>query len=70
MATGYNWKRIKNSSKYKYVIKVEGDRGVIRWDACVLGYRKYHESEKDAAKWVDLKLIRKGKEPVNILVRK
>jgi hypothetical protein len=32
--------------------------------------QKYFDNEKDAAKWVDLRLIEQGKEPVNILVRK
>ena len=70
MSTGWKWKRIPKSSKYKYVAKVEGDKGFIRGDACVLGDRKFHETEVDAARWVDLKLIENGKEPVNILVRK
>jgi hypothetical protein len=70
MATGHNWKRIPKSSKYKYVAKAEGDKGFIRWIASVCGVTKYHKTEKGAAKWVDLKLIDKGSEPVNILVRK
>jgi len=30
---------------------------------------KYFEEEKEAAKWIDLQLIKQGKEPVNILKR-
>jgi len=70
MAIGYNWKRIPKSSKYKYVTKFEGYSGCIRWGARVNAATKFHKTEKEAAKWVDLKLIEKGKEPVNILVRK
>ena len=70
MADGRTFKRIPKSSKYKYVTKRECERGVIRWYADCLGGSKSFEKERDAAKWVDLRLIEKGKDPVNILVRK
>ena len=70
MATGRNHKRIPKSSKYKYVAKMECEKGFIRWRACCLGASKSFKNERDAAKWVDLRLIEKGKEPVNILIRK
>jgi hypothetical protein len=30
---------------------------------------KYFDNMRDAAKWVDLQLIRVGKDPVNVLIR-
>ena len=64
------WKcKILEKSEYKNVYKVEiGSKTQYR--ANVFNVQKYFDEERDAAKWVDLRLIEKGKEPVNILVRK
>jgi hypothetical protein len=70
MATGRNHKELNKSSKYKYVRKKIGEKGFENWIARCLGAVKCFDNERDAAKWVDLRLIDKGKEPVNILVRK
>jgi hypothetical protein len=70
MATGRNHKELNKSSKYKYVRKKIGEKGYVNWVARVLGAAKCFNTEREAAKWVDLKLIDKGKEPVNILVRR
>ena len=70
MATGRKMKRIPNSSKYKYVALLELEKGYTSWQGCVLGKSRHFKTEREAAKWVDLRLIDKGKEPVNILVRK
>ena len=64
------FKRIKKGSKYKYVSKMISQKGRVVWRSKVLGASKYFDTEKEAAKWVDLRLIEKGKEPLNILVRK
>lgn len=34
------------------------------------GYTRNFDSDRDAAKWIDLKLIEFGKNPVNILKKK
>jgi hypothetical protein len=63
-------KRIRKSDKYKYVALYKTKDGKERWKAQILGYGYFYNTEKEAAKQVDLKLIEKGKKPVNILVRK
>ena len=57
-------------SKYKYVIK-ELINGVVLWKMTIKGYsQKRYKTEREAAISVDKIMISKGKEPVNILVRK
>lgn len=57
-------------SKYKYVQNLNKD-GKDYWTVNIKGVSKpKFETEKDAAIAVDKYLISKGKEPVNILVRK
>ncbi len=57
-------------SKYKHVIK-ELKNDLIRWKINVKGYsQKRYKTEREAAISVDKIMIKKGKEPVNILVRK
>lgn len=58
------------SSKYKYVVKeINGDS--VEWKINVRGFaQKRYNLERDAAISVDKAMIAKGKEPVNILVRK
>lgn len=62
-------KKIKKSEKYKYVELYHTAKGVERWRVGMFGNSKCYDTEREAAKAVDLKLISKGKEPVNILVR-
>lgn len=61
------------SKKYKHVNKLICGNSVNAtklWQGNVCSCNRQFETEKEAAKWVDLKLISKGKEPVNILIRK
>ena len=68
MAT-HDFKYIENSKTYKYVQKYKvGDK--IKWLGKVLRTGKTFETEREAALYVDKVLLNKGKEPVNILVRK
>jgi hypothetical protein len=58
--------------KYKYVYSYKMPDGYIKYQSYIskYGWSKYHETERQAAIAVDKYLIFKGKEPVNILVRK
>ena len=59
-----------SSSDYKYVRKCERIvDGHVFWQSDVLGVSKFTSTEREAALWVDKRLIEKGKEPVNILKR-
>lgn len=73
------------SETYKYVLKHEYSNGVVKWEARyyvkfdneIEGYKKsaivsagQHDTEKEAAVAVDMKLIRYGREPINVLKRK
>lgn len=55
-------------SKYKYVSQIELSNG-IWWRGAINGTGKSFRTEKEAAIYIDKKLIEKGKEPVNILKR-
>lgn len=59
------------STEFKYVNRVS-QNGKEFYFARLPQYRCSNSFDdiRKAAKWVDLKLIQKGKEPVNILVRK
>lgn len=53
-------------SKYKYVSKYKlGDK--FKYQTVICGIRKWFDSEREAALYVDNVLIDKGKNPVNIL---
>lgn len=64
------------TTKYFGVCKVKRPHqkwNNLEWQASVknsksqrMAYR-YFDNDKDAAKWVDLQLIKQGKDPVNIL---
>ena len=57
-------------SKYRYVKKLMVNDKVY-WSLAISGVsQKCYETEREAALVVDKYLISKGKEPVNILVRK
>lgn len=67
----FGWKYIKDGSRYKYVRKHIDPNGNEHWIAKIPNATsKEYPTERDAAKAVDLFLINKGKEPVNILKRK
>lgn len=58
------------SEKYKFVVKTEVNEKTY-WRVNMRGVSKIgYETEREAAMVVDKYLIRKGKEPVNILKRK
>jgi hypothetical protein len=58
-----------STSKYKYVAN-ENVNGFEYWSITLKDVtRKRYNTELEAAKAVDLILIRQGKEPVNILKR-
>ena len=67
MATKY---KTGGKSKYKYVVLEWDSNGKERWIKSIYGNRKPYDTEREAALAVDMQLISKGKEPVNILVRK
>ena len=67
---GKNLKYLNKSSLYEYVYLYITDKEVIRYKGMVDKKQKYFKTEKEAAKFADLKLIEQGKEPVNILIRK
>ena len=64
---GKVWRRIPRSSKYKYVAK-HVFMSEERWANEYQGTR-FFSTEKEAAKAVDILLIKQGKEPVNVLKR-
>lgn len=61
-----------NSSKYTYVYKLSHERKKSTWmfSGCVDGNKKAFKTEIEAAKWVDMQLIRAGKDPVNFFKKK
>ncbi len=60
--------KVIGKSKYKYVSQIELSTGVW-WRGSINGTGKSFRTEKEAAIYIDKKLIKKGKEPVNILKR-
>lgn len=66
--------KFSEPSEYFGVTKHTFQKGNVKYSAKI--QRKafcgtsYHDTEREAAKWVDLKLIEHGYEPVNILKRK
>ena len=70
MATSLS-KYTGKSKKYKYVYEYVSRNGDATFVGKVGEYRKQGFSdERECALWVDKQLLYKGKEPVNILVRK
>jgi hypothetical protein len=65
-----NLKYLNKSSLYKHVYLYITDKKVIRFKGMFGKKQKYFKTEKEVAKFADLKLIEQGKEPVNILIRK
>tara|TARA_Y100000389_G_C17315642_1_gene440298 strand:- start:378 stop:578 length:201 start_codon:yes stop_codon:yes gene_type:complete len=65
--------KYKGKSKYKYVSQQELN-GELVWRGVFFkngsGNGKTFKTEREAALYVDKKLIENGKEPVNILVHK
>jgi len=62
-----NWE--KGKSKYKYVLKFRDTQMTIRWSCNLPKYKHTFDTEREAAIAVDKELIKRGKEPVNILKR-
>jgi len=63
----------RKSDKYKLVYKLKclnSTNATQLWKGQVGEQRKQFKTEIEAAKWVDLRLIEKGRDPVNIFVRK
>lgn len=61
---------IEKSKTYKGVYKYINSSGSETYDGCICGTKKQgFVNERECALWVDKKLLSKGKEPVNILVR-
>jgi hypothetical protein len=69
MSKGKAVKQI-NKSKYKGVSEYATTRENTVWLGQLGLKKKMFDTEREAALFVDKKLIEKGKEPVNILVRK
>jgi len=69
MATGMRY--IRQSDKYKYVgLYIDNKTGRDVWLGKRWNSGKYFDNERSAAIYVDKQLLEKGKNPVNILVRK
>jgi hypothetical protein len=67
------YKMCRKSDKYKLVYKLKKCGSVnakFVWFAKVGNKQKHFNKEREAAIFVDLRLIEKGNEPVNILRRK
>ena len=75
-----NLKSQGKSDKYKHLYKYICSKGIIYWQAKItitdyLGRRLKGKTfnadqEREAAKWIDMRLIEAGKDPVNILTKK
>jgi len=67
----FGWTHVKGGSNYKYVVKLTDPTGDEHWLIKIPNVSsKEYPTEREAAIAVDLFLINKGKEPVNILKRK
>jgi len=53
-------------SKYTYVCGISTELGSV-WRAKVGVWSKHYETEIEAARGVDMRLIRENREPINIL---
>jgi hypothetical protein len=62
-------KQINKSKKYKFVAEYIGERGKSIWKTDPKS-STFYETEREAAVAVDKRLIYKGKEPINVLVKK
>lgn len=60
-------KYIGKSHNYKHVYEYKEMNGTTVWATRLGKQRKNFTDEREAAKWVDLQLIRLGKDPVNVL---
>jgi hypothetical protein len=64
-------KYIGKSNIYKGVYKYINTSNNLSYTGVICGAKKQgFDNERDCALWVDKKLISKGKDPVNILVKK
>lgn len=58
--------RTIRKSKFKHVTQVTVE-GVLKWQGKIYQTHKYFDKEREAAKWVDIMLIKHGRKPVNVL---
>lgn len=70
MRIGVSHKDLSGSKLYKYVRFVMDARGTYHYQAKCSGGTKLCATEREAAIAVDIILINKGKNPVNILIHK
>ena len=65
--------KFSEKTKYRYVYLVKSNQNVnnenTKYKATVCGQSTYFKELDKAARWVDLVLIKSGKEPINILTR-
>ena len=59
-----------NTYKHVYKTRKSSTGATFIWQGKIGKQGKCFAEERQAAKWVDIQLIRKGKEPVNVMVRK
>ena len=59
------YKRVEDSENYKHVSLWKSPSGKFAYEGKVLGTSVFKEDERDAAKWVDIQLVKAGKKPVN-----
>ena len=60
-------KYLGKSKKYKYVYESKRPCGNTSYQGKVDNYQKTFLNEREAALWVDMRLIEASKDPVNIL---
>ena len=67
-----NGKTQTKSLNYKHVYKrrKKSVRNMAVWYAILGSQRKVFTTERAAARWVDIQLIRKGLDPVNLFKKK
>lgn len=65
--TNLNYKHKSKNYKNVYLYAKNGEE---LWLATLGKKQKFFKTEKQAGRFIDLKLIEQGKEPINILVRK
>lgn len=62
--------KVEEQSKYKGVAKIKTtSKSSLPWKGTVGSTSKYFATERDAAKWVDIRMIKTGRDPVNVLIK-
>lgn len=57
----------KKSETYKYVAQWLNEKNEIIWIGMIFGKSKIFKTEQEAAKYIDIILIKNGRKPINIL---